>query len=261
MIRWGFPKIGVPHGTPSSHPFIDWFSLINHPAIGYPICGNIQFSAIFMLWDAQWHPHPLVTCSASLVRYVRSLMKMMSSKVLKESGEHKRWWMLADCSHHAPSSQGLFRVISNVLMKQVESKLLTWVILSGSSRKASGYFRKTGGGSMEYCNYALHDFVIKPFFSWVTIEILHGFSRVLLDSARFGGRWSATFRNIPQPPGSLSWAEELRAENETIQKHLTLGSGLAQFIHSECLGICWFDVVWNMNSIFPYIGNVIIPTD
>jgi hypothetical protein len=133
--------------------------------------------------------------------------------------------MLADCSHHAPSSQGLFRVISNVLMKQVESKLLTWVILSGSSRKASGYFRKTGWGEhgvLQLCTpWFWEQVVIKPFFSWVIIEFLHGFTRVLLDSARFGGRWSATFRNIPQPPGSLSWAEELRAENETIQKHLT----------------------------------------
>ena len=30
---WGFPKIGVP----LNHPFVDGFSLINHPAVGAPL--------------------------------------------------------------------------------------------------------------------------------------------------------------------------------------------------------------------------------
>jgi hypothetical protein len=36
VIYGGFLKWGVP----LNHPFIDGFSLINHPFLGIPICGN-----------------------------------------------------------------------------------------------------------------------------------------------------------------------------------------------------------------------------
>ena len=51
IIIWGFPEMGVP----PSHPFIDGFSVINHPAIGAPPFMETPISAkLFALTYPSW---------------------------------------------------------------------------------------------------------------------------------------------------------------------------------------------------------------